>query len=35
MKKKFKEQEELKEEGINKPTENKEIVTIPENNAGK
>jgi len=35
MKKKPKEQEEFKEEAINKPTENKEYSHGPENNAGK
>ena len=35
MKKKFKEQVELKKEDINKPTENKENSQEPENNAGK
>lgn len=35
MKKKFKEHEELKEEGINKPTENKEHSHYPEDKAGK
>ena len=35
MKKKTKEQEELKDEDINKPTENKEYSHNPENNTGK
>ena len=35
MKKKPKEQEELKEETINKPTENKEYSTGPENKTGE
>jgi molecular chaperone GrpE len=35
MKKKFREQEELKEEEKNKPTENKDNSHMPENNSGK
>jgi molecular chaperone GrpE len=35
MKKKFKEQQELNKEAINKPTENKEHSHEPENNAGE